>query len=315
LICRLVTLPKLLVGTRNSRLARAQTQAVCEVLMHHNPELEVEYVAVVTEGDTTTTPLYESKNPGVFVSALRDELLAGRVDVIVHSMKDLPAAHHTEIALAAIPPRADPRDVLVSREGLGLSALPPGAMIGTSSPRRAASIRRFRSDLHLDSIRGNVDTRIEKVLRGDFDATVMALAGLTRAGLTEAITEYLTVEDFLPAPRQGALAIECRRGDATSESILRTVEDAHTRHTTEAERALLEGLGAGCSTAVGALATWSSGTLTLSAELAVSDTGEAVHLSSSVTSTLLETNIATELGIALAEEFRSLDIYERASWA
>jgi hydroxymethylbilane synthase len=307
--------PKLRLGTRNSRLARAQSHGVGDLVMSNNPGLEVEYVLVVTEGDTTTTPLYESKTPGVFVSALRDELLNFRVDVIVHSMKDLPAAHHPDIVLAAVPQREDPRDVLVSREGLGLAQLPPGAKIGTSSPRRAASVRRFRSDLELDSIRGNVDTRIEKVMRGDFDATVMALAGLKRAGLTAAISEFLTVEDFLPAPRQGALAIECRRGDEESLALVSALEDSVARNTTEAERALLAGLGAGCSTAVGGLASWSDGILTLSAELAVAATGEAVHLTQSVASTLLDSDQAAYLGGLVAAQFRSREIYEKASWS
>lgn len=305
---------KIRVGTRNSRLARAQTELMGRLLSTHHVGLEVEYVEVVTQGDQTTTPLYESKTPGVFVSALREELLDHGVDVIVHSMKDLPAAHHPRIVLAGVPAREDPRDVVVSRDNLALSDLPAGALVGTSSPRRAASVRRWRADLRVESIRGNVDTRIDKVARGDYDATVMALAGLKRTGLTGAITEHLSLKDFLPAPRQGALALECRLGDLETAELVGALEHPHTRLTTEAERGVLVGLGAGCSTAVGALATWEAGVLTLLAELAVVETGEAYRIVRDVSCAETDGGAALALGLAVAEEFRESDIFEKVSW-
>jgi len=306
---------KIRVGTRNSRLARAQTELMGLLLRTHHLDLELEYVEVLTQGDQTTTPLYESKTPGVFVSALREELLDHRVDVIVHSMKDLPAAHHPHILIACVPAREDPGDVVVSRDNISLANLPSGSLVGTSSPRRAASVRRWRADLRVESIRGNVDTRIDKVARGDYDATVMALAGLKRTGLTGAITEHLSVRDFLPAPRQGALALECRVGDRESAELVAVLEHAHTRLTTEAERGVLLGLAAGCSTAVGALATWEAGVLELSAELAVVETGEAFRIVRDVSCAETDRGAALELGLAVAEEFRESDIFEKVSWS
>jgi len=303
------------IGTRTSRLAMAQTQLVGEALRAAHPGLAIEYVGVITEGDLTTTPLYESPTPGVFVSRLREELIAGRVDVIVHSMKDLPAADDERVVTACVPQREDPRDVLVSAESARLVDLPAASRVGTSSPRRAASIRRFRGDLHVESIRGNIDTRIDKVMRGEYQATVLALAGLIRAGLTEAITEYLPVDDFLPAPRQGALAIECRSDDETSAALLLPLNHPESRTTSEAERSLLLGLGAGCSTAVGALATLSGGVLHLSAELAVAETGEALRLDASAPVAERPMEIARQLGLGLADQFRSHDIYEKAAWS
>lgn len=306
---------KIRVGTRSSRLARAQTELVGRLLQAHHRDLEIEYVEVITQGDQTTTPLYESKTPGVFVSALRDELLSHTVDVIVHSMKDLPAAHHPQIVLACVPAREDPRDVLVSRGNILFAALPAGSLVGTSSPRRAASVRRWRTDLRVESIRGNVDTRIDKVARGEYDATVMALAGLKRSELTAVITEHLSLEDFLPAPRQGALALECRVGDAESAALLGVLEHSHTRVTTEAERGVLVGLAAGCSTAVGALATWEAGVLTLSAELAVFETGEAYRIVREASCAMTDGDAALALGMAVADEFRESAIFEKVSWS
>jgi hydroxymethylbilane synthase len=306
---------KLRIGTRNSRLAKAQTQQVGAALQVEHPDLDIEYVGVTTEGDLTTTPLWESPVAGVFVSRLREELLAHRVDVIVHSMKDLPAAHHDLVVTACVPLREDPRDVLVSRGSENLMHLPPGSRVGTSSPRRTATIRRHRDDLVVESIRGNIDTRIDKVMRGDYYATVLALAGLIRAGMTEVISHYLPHQEFLPAPRQGALAIECRAGDDDTVALFAPLHDRVSALTSEAERALLLGLRAGCSTALGALATWEDGTLSLTAELSVAHTGESARLSQSAPIGVDESHRAHNLGLALAAEFREMDIYQRASWS
>lgn len=306
---------KVRIGTRSSRLARAQTEQFGDALRVAHPELEIDYVLVTTDGDKTTTPLWESPVPGVFVSRLRDELMASRVDVIVHSMKDLPAAHCPGITTVCVPARVDPRDVVVSRSGHTLSALAPGARVGTSSPRRTATLRRYRDDVRVESIRGNIDSRIAKVLSGEYDATVLALAGLIRADLTEVITEYLSTEMSLPAPRQGALAIEARDGDDEMAALCRLLEDPLSRLTSEAERSLLVGLNAGCSTAIGGLASWSGGTLTLVAELAVVDTGEALRLEAQTSAGLDDLDAATALGEELASKLMAQDIYERASWS
>lgn len=306
---------KVRIGTRASRLATAQTRQFGEALREAHPGLEIDYVEVTTEGDLTTTPLWESPVPGVFVSRLRDELLAGRVDFIVHSMKDLPAAHHPGITTVCVPPREDPRDVVVAKDGLLLSELAPGARVGTSSPRRTATLRRLRGDVRVESIRGNVDSRIAKVQSGEYDATVLALAGLIRAGLTDAITQYLSVEDCVPAPRQGALAIEARDDDGLMAELCAPLEDPRSRLTSEAERSLLVGLGAGCSTAIGGLARWEAGTLHVIAELASADTGEALRLEAEAPATLGDRVAATSLGESLARRFVSEDIYRRVSWS
>jgi len=306
---------KVRIGTRASRLARAQTEQFGEALRGAHPGLEIEYVNVTTDGDMTTTPLWESPVPGVFVSRLRDELLASRVDVVVHSMKDLPAAHCPGLSTVCVPPRVDPRDVVVSRNGLALSALAPGSRVGTSSPRRTATLRRHRNDLRVESIRGNIDSRIAKVLSGEYDATVLALAGLIRADLTDAITEYLSTDMSLPAPRQGALAIEARDDDLQVATLCQSLEDPVSRLTSEAERSLLVGLNAGCSTAIGGLASWSDNTLTLVAELALADTGEALRLEGQATARLDDLDAATALGNELASALMGHDIYERASFS
>jgi len=274
------------VGTRGSQLARTQTGWVMAQLEKKvGSAVSWSEVIVTTEGDVYVGELSQAPIPGIFVSRLREELLAGRVDVIVHSMKDLPAAPHDGIALAAVPPRENPGDVLVSRGERTLAQLEPGSVVGTSSPRRTASIRRVRPDLVPQSIRGNITTRVDKVLRGDYDATVLARAGLARINALGHISEELDTSVFLPAPRQAALAVECRADDRETLALLQAVDDPTTRVTTRAEQAILIGLNAGCHTAVSALATWepdaahAAGVFTLRAELADADTGEMVSTS------------------------------------
>ncbi len=267
------------VGTRGSRLALAQTGLVTAALQAEHPNLTIEQVIISTEGDRFTGALHTAPTPGIFVSALRDALLAGQVDLIVHSMKDLPGADHPDIALGAVPPREDPVDVLVSSDNVHLDALGPGARIGTSSPRRAASIRRARPDLAVADIRGNITTRIDKVRSGQYQATVLAKAGLIRAGLVEQISHELALESFLPAPRQGILAIETRGDDGPTLELVGALDDPITRVIAAAEQGILLGLEAGCHSAVSALATISQGTLTIQAELADPNTGDVEAIS------------------------------------
>lgn len=300
------------VGTRGSQLARTQTGWVMAQLdAKRGTAVDWSEVIVTTDGDTYTGELSKAPVPGIFVSRLREELLAGRVDVIVHSMKDLPAAAHEGIALAAVPPRENPGDVLVSRGDRTLAALAPGSVVGTSSPRRSASIRRARPDLNPQSIRGNITTRIDKVLRGDYDATVLARAGLARINALEYVSEELDASLFLPAPRQAALAVECRADDLDTIALLQCVDDPLTRLATRAEQAVLIGLNAGCHTAVSALATWEAdtsgpmGTLRLTAELADADTGEMVTSSGEIhaafDSLVSDETIAWNLGLEHAD--------------
>lgn len=240
------------LGTRGSRLALAQTEQVAERLRAAG--VEVRIVPVRTAGDASAAPITEI-GVGVFVSALREALAAGEVDVAVHSYKDLPTDPDPRLVLAAVPPRAEPRDALVARDGLVLGALPPGSVLGTGSPRRAAQLRALGIGLEVVAIRGNVDSRIRKVVDGELDGVVVAGAGLARLGRLDEATELLDPLQMLPAPAQGALALECRADDLDTEHLLGAVLDHEgSRCAVTAERALLAALEAGCSAPVGALA-------------------------------------------------------------
>src|SRR6478735_6003639 len=239
------------IGTRHSALALAQTELVAQRLRAAG--LECELVHVTTVGDRSTAPVAEL-GVGVFVSALRDALAAGDVDVAVHSYKDLPTAPDPRLVLAAIPPRNDPRDALVARDGLVLGELPAGSLVGTSSPRRAAQLRALGLGLEIRPLRGNLDTRLNRVSSGDLDAVVVARAGLARIGRLDDVTETLEPVQMLPAPAQGALAVECRAGDTRLAAVLAELDDSDTRVAVTAERSLLAELEAGCSAPVGAIA-------------------------------------------------------------
>ncbi|GAA0228047.1 hydroxymethylbilane synthase [Saccharothrix mutabilis subsp. mutabilis] len=240
------------IGTRGSALALAQTGHVADALRAAGAEVEI--VTISTPGDRSSAPIAEI-GIGVFTSALRDALANGEIDVAVHSYKDLPTARDPRLSLAAVPPREDPRDALVARDGLTLGELPAGARVGTGSPRRAAQLEALGLGLEVVALRGNVDTRIRKVNDGELDAVVLARAGIARLGRTAEITETLEPIQMLPAPAQGALAVECRVDDVDTEHLLRsTLDDSASRAAVAAERALLAALEAGCSAPVGALA-------------------------------------------------------------
>ncbi len=241
------------LGTRASRLARGQSQQVADRLTELTGRTVV-LVDIVTKGDSTTAPLHTLGGQGVFTSALREALLAGQIDFAVHSLKDLPTAPADGLTLAAIPERVDPRDALVARDGLTLGELPTGATVGTGSLRRSAQIRALGLGVELVGLRGNVDTRLAKVTSGALDAVVLACAGLHRIGLADVITEALDPIAVLPAPGQGALAIEARADDAATLDLLKPLDHHYSRISVTAERALLATLEAGCSSPVGALA-------------------------------------------------------------
>ena len=283
------------LGTRASLLARTQSAAIGDALTAASGRPWVE-VLVRTPGDDTTKPLDQSGSPGLFVSTLRRALLAGDVDVIVHSFKDLPSLPEPGVTIAAVPGREDPRDALVSRDGVRLGDLPTGAVVGTSSPRRAAALLRARPDLQVTPIRGNVDTRIRKVRDGEFDATVLAVAGLTRIGRLDEIAEIL--DDMIAAPAQGALAIECRADDVAMLDLLARLDDPVARLRTAAERQVLVGINAACTTAVAAQADYVDGALRLRAELTVDDQHTSADVS--VTATPGDLDAARVLGLRAA---------------
>jgi hydroxymethylbilane synthase len=240
------------LGTRRSALATAQATWVADQLraLGH----EVELVPIVTTGDVNKAPLEQIGGTGVFVSALRDALLAHEIDIAVHSLKDLPTASVDGLTIGAVPVREDPRDVLVARDGLTLGELQQGALVGTGSPRRVAQLDALGLGLECTGIRGNVDTRIGMVAEGKLDAVVLARAGLSRLGRLAEVTETLDPIQVLPAPGQGALGIECRADDAGVLAALAPLEDPATRAAVTAERQMLATLEAGCTAPVGALA-------------------------------------------------------------
>jgi hydroxymethylbilane synthase len=242
------------LGTRASLLARTQSGLVADALRARGHAVEL--VEVSTRGDRSAAPLAQIGGTGVFVSALREALLDGRVDVAVHSLKDLPTAPAPGVALAAVPVREDPRDALVARDGLTLGELGEGAVVGTGSPRRAAQLQALGLGLRVVGVRGNVDTRLRMVSSGELDAVVLARAGLLRIGRQGAATEVLDPLQLLPAPGQGALAVECRADDAATLAALAVLDDPASRACVVAERTLLATLEGGCTAPVGALADW-----------------------------------------------------------
>ncbi len=248
------------LGTRGSALAMAQARLVADSI-HAALGESVELVEIVTEGDRSSAPV-QKLGVGVFVSALRDALTAKEIDLAVHSYKDLPTAPADGLVIAAVPPREDPRDALVTRDGSTLQTLPSGARVGTGAVRRIAQLRALGRGFDCVPMRGNVDTRLRKVAEGEFDAVVLASAGLRRLGRAPQFTELgqrvtwhsLDTAVMLPAPAQGALAVECRDDDQGLVEQLRRVDDEHTHAAVIAERTLLAVLEAGCSAPVAALA-------------------------------------------------------------
>jgi hydroxymethylbilane synthase len=240
------------LGTRASLLATTQSRWVGDRLARAL-DREVALVEISTHGDRDPQPLAQLGGTGVFVSALREALLDGRIDVAVHSLKDLPTAPSPGVAIAAVPAREDPRDVVVARDGLTLGELPVGSRVGTGSPRRAAQLHALGLGLEITGIRGNVDTRISKVREGTYDAVVLARAGLARLGRLDEATEILDPLQMLPAPGQGALAVETREGDDLAGDVA-ILDDARSRAAVTAERAVLATLEGGCAAPIGALA-------------------------------------------------------------
>jgi hydroxymethylbilane synthase len=267
------------LGSRRSPMAVAQSGDVARLLTERTGRL-VEIVGVTTLGDVSREQLTQIGGTGVFVSALRESLLSQEVDFAVHSLKDLPTGEPQGITLAAVPPRDDPRDALIARDGAKLADLPPGARIGTGSPRRAAQLAVLRGDITCVPIRGNAGTRLAKVRDGELDAVVLAYAGLARIGHTDLASEIFEPDSMVPSPGQGALAVECRAGDAELTGLLATIDHQQSRAAVTAERGLLAALEAGCSAPVGAYAAFSGTRLRLDAvvlgeKMIVREHGEA----------------------------------------
>jgi hydroxymethylbilane synthase len=268
----------IVIGTRGSALARWQAGEVGRLLRAAHPGLEVREQIIVTAGDRAQSgPAVPLEGKGAWVEEIESALAAREIDVAVHSLKDVPAELRAGLALVAIPTRADPRDAIVSRSGGGLDALPPGSRVGTSSLRRVCQLRAARADLTIETLRGNVDTRLRKIAEGQVDAGVLAAAGLDRLGFASRIAERLEPARMLPAIGQGALALEARADDARVTALCRALSDPSAEVTVAAERALLAGLGVGCRTPVAGHATLSGGALTLAGLVGRPDASEMIR--------------------------------------
>jgi len=284
------------IGSRESALAMYQTRLTESWLVPHPTTV----IGITTAGDNQHIALTGQGTSGLFVNTLRAALVEERVDIIVHSLKDVPTVPDARFALAAVPQRVDVRDVFVGREGMTIDDLPHGGLVGTSSPRRAAWVRRRRPDLRVEPIRGNVDTRLAKVARGDYDGTLLAAAGLTRLGLLTDAMHLIDTSELIPAPAQGALGVECRASDAEVVGILNALDAPEARLTATAERAVLRELGATCATAAGAHSVLVDGVLTLRADVMATDSLERIHVEYAVTCP--DIAAADAAGVAVARE-------------
>jgi hydroxymethylbilane synthase len=286
------------VGTRGSALALAQAEgvrkAISEVISHRNFEL----VPITTAGDTHPGPIPSDGGKALFTADIQDALATGKIDLAVHSAKDLPAEAFEGVVLAAIPPREDPRDALLTRHGGGLVKLAPGTSVGTSSLRRSVQLLAMGRGLVPTPIRGNVDTRLRKLSAGDVQALVVALAGLRRLGKEGRVAEVLSTSVMLPAPGQGALAVECRAGDKDMREALSKIEDPLARRAFEAERAFMIALGGSCNVPLGALATLDGNTIKLRGLVGTLDGAQILRAEGMGTDPV-------EVGEALAERMRA----------
>jgi hydroxymethylbilane synthase len=271
------TASPLRLGTRKSPMAMVQSRHVARLITERTGHA-VELIGITTFGDVSRADLAQIGGTGVFVSGLRASLLHGDIDIAVHSLKDLPTAQLEGIALAAVPTRDDPRDALAARDGAKLADLPPGAKIGTGSARRAAQLLLLRPDVRPVPVRGNADTRLGRVESGEVDAVVLAYAGLARIGRLDAVTQVFDPDEMLPAPGQGALAVECRSGQPDLADLLACADDPATRAAVTAERSLLAALEAGCSAPVGGYAAGTDG-LRLRAVVVAADGDSALRAS------------------------------------
>ncbi len=287
---------RLTFATRPSALARWQTQWVMRALERAHPGLQCDERLITTQGDKILDkPLPEIGGKGVFTQELEAELLSGHVQCAVHSLKDLPVEDSAGLTIGAIPVRGEARDAIVSANGFTLRTLPRGASVGTSSLRRSAQLLAQRPDLRTESLRGNVDTRVRKALQGQYRAIILAGAGLSRLGLEQHASEWLALQAMLPAPGQGALAVQCRADDEATLELLAAIEDRPTRAAVTAERSFLEGLGGGCAVPVAAHAEATEASIRLTGLVISPDGRTAVRLNGEGTE-------ANALGLSLARQ-------------
>ncbi len=295
------------VGTRGSRLAVAQTELALSSLRRTHPEANFEVITISTRGDVDKRPLFTMDAKGIFEKEVNEAVKKGEVDFAVHSLKDVPSDLSSELVVACIPKRASPNDVLVNDRGQTLAELAAGSLVGTSSLRRAVQLMSARPDLKVRPIRGNVETRVKKVISREFDAVVLAEAGLTRIGMKDVIVERFKIDEFVPAPGQGAIAIVCRRDDTKTAQMLRSIEDPRSRAEITAERALIEKVEGGCRFPLGAVAVTRDDKMTLYASIFSADGARSIKLKTTGNAKSPE-----KLGMEVADELLSQGAAELA---
>jgi len=289
---------KFIVATRPSLLAYTQTQQTVELLKAKNPECEFEIVKISTHGDAVTNkPLTTFGGTGVFVKELENAILEGKADFAIHSLKDVPSIQPDNLVLAAFPTREDPRDVLLIRNGLSIDELNDHCVIGTGSPRRMVQIAELKPTATFTDLRGNIDTRLRKLDEGQYDAIILAAAGLNRLGKQIDKKAFLPVDLCIPAIGQGTIAVECRKDDEKTIALLRTINNQDTETATTAERSFMKTIGGGCKFPLGAYATIENETVQLSVMLGNHYTQQIIRLSDKAAASEAE-----KLGIKLAEE-------------
>jgi hydroxymethylbilane synthase len=269
------------VGTRGSRLAIAQTEIALAALRKVHPHVRFEVVAISTKGDVDKRPLFTLDEKGIFEKEVNEAVKQGKVDFAVHSLKDVPSDLSDDLSVACIPKRASPNDVLVTDNGQKLKDLAPGSVVGTSSLRRAVQLTKTRADLNVRPIRGNVETRVKKVISGEYDAAVLAEAGLSRLGMKDVIVQRFSIRDFVPAPGQGAIAIVCRSDNTALADMLQQIEDRHSRIAVLAERALIRKVEGGCRFPIGAVAITNEDKITLYVSVFSADGKQSIHMKKS----------------------------------
>jgi len=296
-----------IVGARGSKLSQAQTNWVISELQKIDSSLSFEFKTITTKGDTDTRPLFAMEQKGIFEKEIDRAVFEKEVDFAVHSLKDVPSQLDENLIIACIPKREAINDVLITRDGFDIDSIPSNSVIGSSSLRRAVQITRKRPDLNVKPVRGNIETRINKVVEGKFDGVVLAQAGITRLGTSVKLSK-LSLDDFPPSPGQGALAIVCREDDSKTLEILQQIEDPKSRKEIEAERALSDSVDSGCRFPVGAFAISDSNSLTLKVAVYSMDGKKSIILEKS-------DNIdnAIELGKSLGGELKDRGVSEIAS--
>ena len=296
-----------IVCAHRSKLSQAQTNWVISELQKIDPSLSFEFKTITTKGDTDTRPLFAMEQKGIFEKEIDRAVFEKEVDFAVHSLKDVPSQLDENLIIACIPKREAINDVLITRDGFDIDSIPSNSVVGSSSLRRAVQITRKRPDLNVKPVRGNIETRINKVVDGKFDGVVLAQAGITRLGTSVKLSK-LSLDDFPPSPGQGALAIVCREDDSKTLEILQQIEDPKSRKEIEAERALSDSVDSGCRFPVGAFAISDSNSLTLKVAVYSMDGKKSIILEKS-------DNIdnAIELGKSLGDELRDRGVSEIAS--